>query len=275
MNFKRSNLVMSSFTTAMVCTTCSGLATAIGGIVVYLFGEPDYKKLGKMLSFSAGVMIYVSFVDILEGAINSIGFSIPNIAFFIGMILFVVLEKLIPEPDLSRFFPKPKTETDEQQQIRKEREDILMLGIKTAFSICLHNFPEGIAVYMACLHGVESGLPLMLVIAGHNIPEGLAVAAPVYSSTGSKWEAFKWALISGVCEPFGALTVGALFYPFLTPSAIEICLCGVSGIMVFMSIVELIPSSLKYISPESSAQYFSFGMAFMAFGLYFMRLYSL
>lgn len=166
------------------------------------------------------------------------------------MVAFVLVSSYIPEPDLSRFFPKPKTETDEQKNSRLEKEGILMLGIKTAFSICLHNFPEGIAVYMACLNGIEAGLPLMLVIAGHNIPEGIAVAAPVYASTGSKWEAFKWALISGICEPFGALTVGTVLYPVLSPMVIEICLCGVSGIMVYMTVMELIPSSLKYISAE-------------------------
>ena len=264
-----------SFLTAMICTTISGLSTAIGGIVVYLFGEPNYKTLGKMLSFSAGVMIYVSFVDILSESIESDGFIIPNVTFFVGMILFVLLVKLIPEPDLSKFFPKPKTENDEQAKERKEKENLMLLGIKTAFSICLHNFPEGIAVYMACLNGVETGIPLMFVIAAHNIPEGIAVAAPVYSSTGSKWQAFKWALISGICEPLGALTVGALCYSFLTETVIDVCLCAVSGIMVYMTIMELIPSSLKYLKEEDVAKWFAIGMSFMAVGIYFMQMYSL
>ncbi|KAL7719094.1 Zinc transporter [Entamoeba marina] len=266
---------MQSFLIAMLCTTVAGLSTAIGGIVVYLTGEPDYKKLGKMLSFSAGVMVYVSFIDILQGGIETTGFMIPNIAFFIGMIVYIVAVKLIPEPDLSGFFPKPKVESDEQLQLRKEKEGILLLGIKTAFSICLHNFPEGIAVYMSSLQGLDVGLPLVFVIAAHNIPEGLAVAAPIYSSTGSRWESFKWALISGICEPFGALVVGGLFYPFLTQSLIEISLCGVSGIMVYMSIIELIPSTLKYVNAETMANWFCIGMAVMSIGLYFMRDYSL
>ncbi|ELP90719.1 zinc transporter, putative [Entamoeba invadens IP1] len=266
---------MSSFLTAMLCTTCSGLATAIGGIIVAFFGEPDYKKLGKMLSFSAGVMIYVSFVDVLYGGIATSGFITSNLSFFIGMAIFLAAISYIPEPDMSKFFPKPKTDDAAEAKALKEKESILLLGIKTAFSICLHNFPEGIAVYMACLDGIETGIPLMLVIAGHNIPEGLAVAAPVYSSTGSRWEAFKWALISGICEPFGALCVGTLFYPVLTKGVIQITLCGVSGIMVYMSILELIPSSLKYISAELTALYFAFGMGVMASGLYFMELYKL
>ena len=335
-----------NFLTAMICTTISGLSTAIGGIVVYLFGEPNYKTLGKMLSFSAGVMIYVSFVDILGESVESSGFVLTNTSFFIGMVLFVLLVKFIPEPNVEKFLPKQKSddenaektknsknnkigkkasenreenevvnrskktekiddenesedENSENKEVkennennknnnnkeikenkddlekRKEQQSLLLLGIKTAFSICLHNFPEGIAVYMACLNGVETGIPLMFVIAAHNIPEGLAVAAPIYSSTGSKWEAFKWALISGICEPLGALTVGALCYSFLTETVIDVCLCAVSGIMVYMTIMELIPSALKYLKEEDVAKWFAIGMSFMAVGIYFMQMYSL
>ena len=108
-----------NFLTAMIWTTISGLSTAIGGIVVYLFGEPNYKTLGKMLSFSAGVMIYVSFVDILGESVESSGFILTNTSFFIGMVLFVLLVKFIPEPNVEKFLPKQKFDDENAEKTKK------------------------------------------------------------------------------------------------------------------------------------------------------------
>jgi ZIP family zinc transporter len=110
----------------------------------------------------------------------------------------------------------------------------------TALSISLHNFPEGIAVYLACLKGLEVGFPIAIAIAAHNIPEGMAVASPIYHSTGSKWQAFKWSLISGICEPVAALIFGTLLTNYITDHMVQLLLAGGTSKLLNMLISAIV-----------------------------------
>jgi len=147
-----------------------------------------------------------------------------------------------------------------------------MVGIVTALGISLHNFPEGIAVYLTCLRGLHTGLGLCIAIAAHNIPEGVAVAIPIYSATLSRWQAFKWSALSGLCEPIGALIVATFATSFLTPHIIQASLAAVAGIMVFMCISELIPATLKYIEPKSAVRSHIAGMVFIFITVHFLHI---
>lgn len=145
------------------------------------------------------------------------------------------------------------------------------VGILTALSISLHNFPEGIAVYLACLKGLEVGFPIAIAIAAHNIPEGMAVASPIYHSTGSKWEAFKWSLVSGMCEPIAAFIFGTLLSNYITDEMVQLLLAGVAGIMVLVSMKELLPVAFEYLSPEESMVSSAFGMMFISVSIYVLH----
>lgn len=126
-------------------------------------------------------------------------------------------------------------------------------------------------MYLTSLRGVGAALPLALAIAAHNIPEGMAVAAPIFHATGSKWTAFKWSLISGMCEPAGAILVGLVFTQYLTSEIIKTSLAGVAGVMVYMCFHELVPQSLKYISSNAALYSNVAGMIFISFSVWFLQ----
>ncbi|EGC32000.1 hypothetical protein DICPUDRAFT_39053, partial [Dictyostelium purpureum] len=248
-----------------------------GGLYVVFVKNQSYKVLGHLLSFSSGVMIYISFMDLLPEAIAEIGFFNSNLWFFFGMIFFAVILKVIPhdheEEESDHGHGHNSTKPINATINKKDKKDhyLNMVGIRTAIGVSLHNFPEGVAVYLSCLKGVDVGLPLMLAIAAHNIPEGMAVAAPIYSATNSKWKAFKYCLYSGLCEPIGAVVFGIIFNSFMTPYLIQSMLAAVAGIMVFMVLKELLPASLKYISVNESVFSNIVGMMFFFFSIHYLH----
>ncbi|KAM9957986.1 hypothetical protein ACTFIW_012962 [Dictyostelium discoideum] len=303
--------------TALIMCFLSGLSTAIGGLYVIFIKQQSHKLLGHLLSFSSGVMIYISFMDLLPESIEEIGFYNANIWFFVGIIFFAVILRFVPhdhdesgdsnhahshngasiekhtenkevvdDDDNNGKDKKQKQQKQQKQQQQKQqkqniaksknkkksKDDYLnSVGIATAIGVSLHNFPEGVAVYLACLKGIDVGLPLMLAIAAHNIPEGMAVAAPIFSATGSKWKAFKYSLYSGLCEPVGAIIFGLIFKEYMTPYLIQSMLAAVAGIMVFMVIKELLPAAFKYVSVDESAFSNIIGMIFFFFSIHFLH----
>jgi ZIP family zinc transporter len=164
------------------------------------------------------------------------------------------------------------TEAQTQEKHKeKEEKELKRVGLVTALGISIHNFPEGIAVYLACMKGMDVGLPIALAIGAHNIPEGMAVASPIFHSTGSKWEAFKFSMLSGVCEPVAALLFALFFSSYMTDEVVQILLAAVAGIMVLVSLKELLPTSLKYISANSAMISNALGMIFIALSIYYLH----
>eukprot|EP01112_Ceratiomyxa_fruticulosa_P009563 TRINITY_DN2502_c0_g3_i1.p1 TRINITY_DN2502_c0_g3~~TRINITY_DN2502_c0_g3_i1.p1 ORF type:complete len:302 (-),score=33.57 TRINITY_DN2502_c0_g3_i1:110-1015(-) len=251
---------------ALIACGVSGLSTGIGGLFILFYGEPDNRKLGHMLSFSGGVMLYISFMDLLTESIAKLGFMTANLWFFVGMLFFLFIIRFFPEPKISKT-DKAKTENG------KPSHDAYLkhVGIVTAVGISLHNFPEGMAVYVSCLKGIAMGLPLTLAIAAHNIPEGMAVAAPMYAATGSKWLAFMYSFLSGLCEPLGAIIFGIIFGSYLTDYIIQSMLAGVAGIMVFMVVGELMPATFKYIKKGPATVSFIIGMFVIFLSVYYLH----
>eukprot|EP00128_Syssomonas_multiformis_P005688 Colp12_sorted_trinity150504_noHs@10610 len=242
---------------AMLLTLMAGLATGLGGVVVILTGKSSIKSLGPMLSFAAGVMLYISFVDLMTDAMADLGFVYANFWFFLGMLIFALCTKLIPEPaPIMSMSPRGKP----HPKFGDKDPNLVTTGILTAIGISLHNFPEGMAVYLGCSKGMRVGLPLALAIAIHNIPEDMAVAAPVYHSTGSRLEALKWSTLSGLCEPLGAVVCGVLLVNLFPETVIQSMLASVAGIMIYMCIAELIPTALNYSPKEKCATWIVAGM---------------
>eukprot|EP00124_Ichthyophonus_hoferi_P001843 Ihof_evm13s108 gene=Ihof_evmTU13s108 len=203
----------------------------------------DYTALAMT---SCSVMIYISFVDLLAEATESIGMFYANISFFLGMLLFAIIARFIPEPDLTEaaVAAHKKNDGDNLKEGLGERE-LMKTALLTAVGVSVHNLPEGMCVYLSCLGGITKGLPMILAIAIHNIPEGMGVAAPVYASTKDKWLTMKWTTLSGICEPIGAALFGTILMPFLSRQVVDAMLAGVGGIMVYVSFVELLPTALK------------------------------
>lgn len=240
-----------------------------------------------MLSFASGIMMYISYCDLLTHAqleLDSMFWA--NTWMFVGMAFFLVVTTFVPEPDFA--------DTVVEGSTKQERKRLMMTGMIAAIGISLHNFPEGLVVYNSVLTGVcdepmgeadmqslstifeymtqcmGRGLAVSAAIALHNIPEGMAVAMPIYASTGSKWKAMKWCLLSSICEPFAAVVFGFAFNQYLTRSIMSSLNAVVAGIMIMLCIVELIPATLQHISGRAAAVSNLVGQVIMFLSLHFL-----
>eukprot|EP01100_Stratorugosa_tubuloviscum_P002687 TRINITY_DN1639_c0_g1_i5.p1 TRINITY_DN1639_c0_g1~~TRINITY_DN1639_c0_g1_i5.p1 ORF type:complete len:236 (+),score=80.91 TRINITY_DN1639_c0_g1_i5:100-807(+) len=219
---------LSEFGVALCLTFISSLFTGLGGILVIINDNPSKKQLGLMEGFSAGVMILISFFDLLPESFNTNGFSGAGIWFFMGILFFAIIILLIPEPKtwatiFGLYTPTNNIVKSNDPYFNpvSTKNQLLFTGAVTAIGMCLHNFPEGIAVYLASLKGLRFGLPLALAIGLHNLPEGIAVALPIYYATKNKWKGVQIAFLSGLFEPLGVIFVGIFFSSYLQPWIVQ------------------------------------------------------
>ncbi|KAG2674969.1 hypothetical protein I3760_13G162100 [Carya illinoinensis] len=174
---------------ALALSLVGGLSNSVGALFVIVNQAPNLKVLGLLQGFAAGLMLSISFLDLAHNAMNSIGFLKGNLWFFAGVIFFAVIANFIPEPTLASVSDEKtkKKSGDEggKDIVKKHRRQLLYSGVVTAIGISLHNFPEGMAVFLGSMKGLRVGVNLALAIALHNIPEGVAVALPIYFATQS------------------------------------------------------------------------------------------
>ncbi|MDK8763958.1 zinc transporter ZupT [Corynebacterium minutissimum] len=246
----------------------SGLSTSIGGALAVGKREPGPGFMATALGLSAGVMLYVSFMEILPEGIAKLGEAYGTekaatwagiIAFFVGIAVIAIIDRAVPE----EINPHEPATTEEEARRRR----LMKTGVFTAFALALHNFPEGFATFLSGLEAPEIAIPIAVAIAIHNIPEGIAVAVPLRAATGSRKKAFWWATISGLAEPVGALIGFAILMPFIGPVTMGFSFAAIAGIMVFISLDELLPTA-----EETGKHHFAIygliaGMAIMAVSL--------
>jgi len=218
---------------AFLLTAFAGLSTGIGSAIAYGIRKPKFSYLSVLLGFAAGVMIYISFVELLGSAIEEMGFLEANLAFFAGVVVIFAVDRIIPHIHID---------------VRKdtERGDLKYAGMMTAVGIAIHNFPEGMAVLAVSLASPDFGVPIAIAIAIHNIPEGISVSVPIFYATGDRRKAFLYSFLSGVSEPVGAAIGYLILLPFITPFLLSSTLAFVGGIMVFICFDELIPVANRY-----------------------------
>ncbi len=261
---------------AFSLTLFAGLATAIGGIIALWSKRTSPKFLSFVLGFSAGIMIYVSFVEIFIKAQESLiahlgetrGMQMTVLSFFAGIAIIAIIDKLVPSvanPHEIQSITKLEEEGVEAVQFNKEK--LMRMGMVMALAIGIHNFPEGLATFMATLDDPSVGIAIAVAIAIHNIPEGIAVAIPIYYATNDRKLAFKYCLISGLAEPVGALVGYILLYNFFNDLVFGVVFGLISGIMVFISLDQLLPTAREYGEHHLSIYGLVAGMAVMAVSL--------
>ncbi|MBN2219930.1 MAG: zinc transporter ZupT [Kosmotogaceae bacterium] len=259
---------LENFWTALFLTSFAGLSTGIGSILAIFTKKTNTKFLSVSLGFSAGIMIYVSFVEIFvksgESLQKIMGNGISNwvnvIAFFGGIGVIALIDFLVPSAEN----PHEMRDVDEMQARNKT---LLRMGVFVALAIAIHNFPEGLATFLAALEEPSLGIPIAFAIAIHNIPEGIAVAVPIYQATGSRKKAFLYSFLSGLAEPAGALIGFSLINILFNELAFGVVFAGVAGIMVYISLDELLPSAEKYGKHHLSISGLIAGMGLMAISL--------
>jgi zinc transporter, ZIP family len=263
---------------AFALTLFAGLSTGIGSVLAFFTRHTNTRFLAVALGFSAGVMIYVSFVEILEKARESLTMVMGNLtgtwvtvgAFFGGIFFIAIIDKLIPSFENPHEVHKVEelNKIPEKIEIDKaESGNLYRTGIFTALAITIHNFPEGMVTFIATLQDPALGVAIAIAIAIHNIPEGIAVSVPIYYATKNRKKAFGYSLLSGLAEPVGALVGYFLLLPFLNDFVFGILFAGVAGIMVFISLDELLPASRIYGEQHLSIYGLIAGMMVMALSL--------
>lgn len=256
---------------ALLVTALAGLSTGIGSGMAFFMKKTNKTFLAISLGFSAGVMIYVSFMEIIPKAEESLAqaTSADNatwytyLAFFGGIMLILLIDKLIPSFENPHEPHKIEQITEEE----KEKQSLYRMGILTALAIAIHNFPEGMATFSAYIADPLLGVPIAIAIAIHNIPEGIAVSVPIYYSTGSRVKAFWLSFLSGISEPVGAIIGFGLLKAFFTEYTFGILFAAVAGVMVFVSVDELLPTAREYDLGHKAIYAIVAGMAVMGFSL--------
>ena len=252
---------------ALLLSVLAGLSTTIGSLLALFVRKPGPRLMTLTLGFSGGVMILVSFVELLPSGIEAIGFGPANLVFFGGMAAMFLIDELIPHDYMGEHHHTG--EEDEQDAALQSR--LLKAGLFVALGMGIQNFPEGMATFATALSDPQLGVAIAIAIAIHNIPEGLAVSAPVYAATGSRSKAFWWSFLSGVAEPAGALLAAVVLMPFLSDAVLGGLLSAVAGIMVFISIDELLPISRAYGEEHLSIIGIVAGMAVMSVSLWMLK----
>jgi ZIP family zinc transporter len=258
---------------AFLLTLFAGLSTGVGSALAFFTKRTNTKFLSLSLGFSAGVMIYVSMIEIFVKANESlisvhgdkIGTWYTVLAFFGGIFLIAIIDKLIPEFQNPHEVHKVEDIDDRVESAKKRK--LLKMGMLSAIAIAIHNFPEGLATFTAALTDPALGIAIAVAIAIHNIPEGIAVSIPLYYATGSKKKAFWYSFLSGLAEPVGAIVGFALLMPFLNETIFGLLFASVAGIMVFISLDELLPTAREYGEPHLSIYGLILGMIVMAVSL--------
>lgn len=252
-------------------TLFAGLSTGIGSALAFFTKHTNKKALSIALGFSAGVMIYVSFVEILGEAFERLtglygevaGSWYAVAAFFGGVIVIAIIDRLIPS------YENPHEIHKVEDLGKKECKHLHRMGLFVALAIAIHNFPEGFATFTTAVIDLKIGIAIAVAIAIHNIPEGIAVSFPIYCATNSKKKAFKYSFLSGLAEPLGAVVGYVFICQNLTAECLGFILAAVAGIMVFISLDELLPAAREYGHPHMAIYGVFVGMAVMAVSLLF------
>lgn len=254
-------------------TLFAGLSTGIGSAIAFFARTTNIKFLSISLGFSAGVMIYVSMVEIFVKAKSALVMELGVVggnwatvgAFFSGIFIIGIIDRFIPSAENPHEIKRVEDMASPDSAGRNHK--LMRMGLFTALAIAIHNFPEGLATFTVALTDPGLGIAIAVAIAIHNIPEGIAVAVPIFYATGSRKKAFLNSFLSGLTEPLGALIGYLILMPFMNEIVFGLLFGAVAGIMVFISIDELIPTAEAYGEHHLSIYGLIAGMAVMAFSL--------
>lgn len=257
---------------AFFLTLLAGLSTGIGSLMAFLSKDFKPKFLAGTLGFSAGVMIYVSMIEIFSKAKTSLsnalgnkeGYYLTVFAFFLGIAVIALIDKLIPSMEnpheVSILKEVPYSKKDNSKKLER-------MGLFSALAIGIHNFPEGLATFMAGMNNPALGVSIAVAIAIHNIPEGIAVSVPLYYATKSRKKAFWYSFSSGLAEPLGALIGYFILRAFINDTVFGVVFASVAGIMVYISLDELLPTAEEYGEHHIAIGGLIVGMLVMAISL--------
>ena len=247
---------------ALALTTLAGLSTTIGSLIGLIARKENPRFVSFVLGFTSGVMMGISFFELLPSGFEEIGFLKASIAFVVGFVFIFLIDTLIPHEYMGQ---KERSEKNDQNK------KLLRTGLFTTLGIAIHNFPEGMASFYSTILDTRIGIAIAVAIAIHNIPEGIAVSAPIYKATGSRKKAFLFSFLSGVIEPVGAILTAFILLPFLNTVILGYILSGRAGLMVCIAIDELLPVSKSLVHSHLPIVSFITGLIVMITSLVLIK----
>lgn len=264
---------------AFLVTLGAGLSTGLGSGLALFAKATNDRFLAGALGFSAGVMLYVSFVEILPksmdflgGSDNAAGMVEGSMAFLSGLLLMALLYRFLPDLPMPRAAERQLPTEQPELDLHEPRARLFKAGLLIALAITIHNFPEGIATFFLTLEDPAVGISVGSAIAIHNIPEGIAVAIPLYYALHKRVWAFVLGVASGLAEPLGALLGYWVLQPFISDPLLGVLFAMVAGIMVYISIDSLLPAAREFGSGQVAIYGVIAGMAVMALSLVLYRI---
>lgn len=275
-----SNFPMTTVLWALGLTLFAGLATGIGSCLAFWARRDNVRLLAWALAFSAGVMLYLSFMEILPKATESLARTLGEgragwwvaAGLFGGLAIMALIDLVVPQAENPHELRSDADLAALKPGAGRERHrGLWRMGLFTALAIAVHNFPEGMGTFLAALEDPRTGLAVAIAVALHNIPEGVSVSVPIYYATGDRRRAFRWSLLSGLAEPLGGV-VAALTLGWLLPTwAMGIVFAGVAGVMIYISLDELLPTARQFGKSHEVIAGITAGMAVMAASLLLMQ----
>jgi len=257
----------SNIINGLILSLFAGMSTAIGAAIAFISGSRGGSFLSFGLGLSAGVMVYVSFMEILPHSFETAGQWAALMAFFIGIVIAFLIDSLVPETQNPHEARNAESIYRLKFGVKEHRHKLMRTGLFTAAAITFHNFPEGFATFAAAATDIKMGFTIAVAIAIHNIPEGISVSVPIYAATENKTWAFWYAALSGLAEPIGALLGWMILSPFLTPVVLGGVMAAVAGIMIYISFDELLPTAREYGDGHVEIAGVVTGMAIMGISL--------
>ncbi|MGL4491095.1 MAG: zinc transporter ZupT [Rhizobiaceae bacterium] len=251
-----------------VCVFAS-LSTVVGAAFLLRADKADPRALAFGLAFAGGAMVYISLGEIFQKSYTAFlevyadkqAYTYATYAFFAGVFLLAIVDRLIPNPHNASGTEAKKADPDYVKRV----------GVMAAIAITVHNLPEGLATFFATLDDPVVGMPLAFAIAVHNIPEGVSIAIPIYYATGSKSKALAATIISALAEPLGAILGYLVLAPFLSPTVFAVVFGMIAGAMVFLALDELLPAAKRYAKGHETVYGMVSGMAVLAASLVLFR----
>ena len=239
---------------AFILSFLAGISTVIGALVIFFDKRKNNKIVEVSLSFAAGVMTCVSLTDLLP---NSFRMILDNNNLFPKIILSLIFMTfgIIISMLIDKYLPDDNLNTD--------NKGLYKIGIISMVAIVLHNVPEGIATFITSTNNLKLGLTITIAIALHNIPEGISIAVPIYHSSNNKLKAFLYALLSGMSEVLGSILAYLFLAPLINDHVMAALYAVIAGIMIHISVYELIPGAYKESTLKNVLKYFLIGFGVM------------
>jgi len=235
-------------TALLIIVVISVLGPVIGSLIGVI-RKPSERFMFNMLAFAGGVMLAISFLELIPESIALSSIWIAIFGVVVGSGLMFAVDKAIPHIH-------PELCGQEHGRNLKKTAAYLLIGI------FLHNFPEGMAIAIGAVSDIKVSLVIALAIAIHNIPEGITTSAPYFHCTKKRLKSFLISSSTAIPLLVGFLLASWL-YQYISLQLVGFIIGATAGLMIYITADEIIPSSCCKLSTHTTIFSLILGILFV------------